>query len=86
MERHNMDLELFFEEKEIPYTAWEIECNGENHFIDSDCVIESILSTQGKERKKIAGTLSALDFRNASIVDYLKFLGEQLIKQGEKVI
>lgn len=76
-----IDLNKFFEEKEIPYTTWEIEHNGETHFIDSDVVIEAIIASQGSEKHKIAGTLFALDFKNASIVDYLRFLAECMIKQ-----
>lgn len=76
-----MDLNKFFHEKDLPYTTWEIEHNGETHFIDSDVVIEAILETKGIERSKIAGTLFALDFKNASITDYLRFLAECMIKQ-----
>lgn len=76
-----MNLETFFEEKEVPYTEWEIEHNGQIHFINSDFVIEAILATQGNERNKIAGTLFALDFKNASIVDYLHFLAKCMIKE-----
>lgn len=75
-----MDLNKFFEEKDIPFTSWEIVHNGETHFIDSEVIIESILQTQGKERHKIAGTLFALDFKNAPIIDYLHFLAECMIK------
>lgn len=74
-----MDLETFFEEKDIPFTQWEIEHNGTFHIIDSDVVIEAILSTTGNERTKIAGTLFALDIKNASIVDYLHFLAKAMI-------
>lgn len=77
-----MDLKTFFEEKDIPFTTWEIEHNGETHFIDSDVVIEGILASQGNERNKIAGTLFALDFKNASIVDYLEYLAECMIKHN----
>lgn len=77
-----MDLEKFFEEKEIPYTHWEIKHNGKTHIIDSEVVIEAILSTQGHERSKIAGTLFALDFKNAPIIDYLSYLAECMIKQA----
>lgn len=74
-----MDLETFFNEKQVPYTSWEIEHNGVMHFIDSDVVIQAILESQGVERCKIAGTLFALDVRNASIVDYLHFLAKAMI-------
>ena len=76
-----MNLKTFFEEKDIPYTMWEIECNGVFHCIDSDVIIESILQTHGEERKKIEGTLSVLDFRNCSIVDYLKYLAQCMIQK-----
>ena len=80
-----MNIETFFEEKNIPFTQWEIEHNGQTHFIDSNVVIEAILSTKGMERSKIAGTLFALDFKNASIVDYLRFLAECMIKERDNV-
>lgn len=76
-----MDLEKFFEEKEIPFTTWEIEHNGETNFIDSDVVIEAILSTVGSERRKIADTLFMLDFKNGDIVDYLYHLAKCMIQQ-----
>lgn len=76
-----MDLEKFFEEKEIPFTRWEIEHNGETHFIDSEVVIEAILSTMGPERSKVAGTLFMLDFNNGDIVDYLHHLAKCMIQQ-----
>ena len=36
-----MDLERFFKEKEIPFTQWEIEYDGQIHIIDSDFVIHT---------------------------------------------
>lgn len=74
-----MDLEVFFDEKKVPFTFWEINHNGVMHYIDTDIVIEAVLSTKGKERCKIAGTLFYLDLRNASIVDYLYFLAKAMI-------
>lgn len=77
-----MDLEVFFNEKEVPLTSWEIVHNGQTHFIDSDYVIEAILATQGDERTKIAGVLFGLDIRNAPIVDYLHFLAKCMIQHN----
>lgn len=77
-----MDLNKFFEEKQVPFTQWEIEHEGQTHFIDSDFVIELVLGTTGKERTSIAGTLFALDFKNGSIRDYLRFLAECYIKEN----
>lgn len=79
-----LDLETFFEEKEIKFTSWEIEHNQVTHYIDSECVITAILATQGKERETIAKTISLLDFKNAPIENYLKFMAEALIKNQFK--
>lgn len=76
-----MDLEKFFEEKQLPYTEWQIEYKEQTNFINSDFIIETILKTKGEERTKIAGTLFKLDFHNAPIIPYLKFLAEALVKQ-----
>lgn len=77
-----MDLQKFFDEKNIPFTTWEIKHNGETHFIDSETVIEAILASEGMERNKIAGTLFMLDFNNASIVDYLEHLAKCMIRHN----
>ncbi len=79
-ENDMFDLNQFFIEKEIPLTRWEIEYHGETHFIDSEVVIEAILASRGNERRKISGTIFSLNFRNASIVDYLKFLAECMVQ------
>lgn len=79
-----IDLNTFFKEKDIPFTQWEIEHDGQIHIIDSDFIIECILATEGKERHKIGSTIFSIDFTNASMIDYLKFLAECYIKhQGE---
>lgn len=74
-----MDLETFFKEKEIAFTSWEIEHNGVMHYIDTDVVIEAILSTVGAERCKVAGVLFALDVNNGNVVDYLHHLAKAMI-------
>jgi len=74
-----IDLEAFFEEKEIPYTVWEIEQDGYINIIDSELVVENILETCGEERRKIGNMLFTLDFRNAPIIDYLYFLAKCLV-------
>lgn len=77
-----MNLETFFEEKDIPYTVFEIEHNENKHIIDSETVIQYVLLTKGEERTKIAGTLFKLDFQNAPIVDYLRFLAGCMIRHN----
>jgi len=73
-------LELFFEEKEIKFEAWEIEHNGQTHFIDTDFVIEAIQGAPEREKEQISNTLRKIDFANGNVNHFLKFLAEQLIK------
>lgn len=75
-----VDLEKFFSEKEIPNECWEFEHDNVVYIIDSDTVIKNILSTEGRERAQIAGTLMSLDFRKMPILPYLKYLAECMIK------
>lgn len=77
-----LNLERFFEEKDLPEINWEINHNGTTHYISSSVVIEAIMGTKGKERTKIAGTLFALDIQNASIMDYLHYLAECMIQHN----
>jgi hypothetical protein len=77
-----MDIEKFFEEKNLPLRGWEILHNGVHHYIDSDVVIEAILKTKGHERKEVEDMLFCLDFKNACILDYLKHLAKCLIVEN----
>lgn len=74
-----MDIEKFFEEKKLPLKGWEILYKGVHHYIDSDVVIEAILSTKGPERDKISRALSCLDFENACILHCVQHLAKCLI-------
>lgn len=75
-------LNQFFSEKTINYQLFEIvdQC-GMTHFIDTEFVIESILTTSSTEQQTISKVLHKLDFYNQSINDYLKFLAEVLVKK-----
>ena len=77
-------LTTFFAEKTINYQLFEItDTNGLTHFIDTEFVIEAILSTTSTEQQVIGNTLRKLDFFNQSINDYLKFLANALVKKIE---
>ena len=72
----------FFEEKVIPFQLFTIEDKtGMTHFIDTDVVIESIKNTSNSEQTKIANVLRQIDYKNGSIVHFLKFLAHGLVKQ-----
>ncbi len=77
-------LTTFFAEKTINYQLFEItDTNGSTHLIDTEFVIEAILSTTSTEQQVIGNTLRKLDFFNQSINDYLKFLANALVKKFE---
>jgi hypothetical protein len=73
-------LSVFFEEKQLPYEMWEIEHNEEMHFIDTDFVITLIQEAPKREQEQIAAQLRKLDFVNANINHFLKYLAESYVK------
>ena len=76
----------FFEEKEIPFQLFTIEDKtGTTHFLDTDVVIESIKNTSESEQTKIANVLRQIDYKNGSVVHFLKFLAHGLVKQYSEV-
>ena len=75
-----VDLEIFFQEKKIPHTEWEIKYHGETHYINSDIVQKAILLTDLATRTVIANNIFSLEFRNGSIVDYLHCLAENMVE------
>ena len=75
-------LKNFFEEKEIPFQIFTITDNHSNtHYIDTNIVIENILSTTSTEQIQIANVLRKIDFKNGSVTHFLKFLAHGLVKQ-----
>ena len=73
------NLKTYFEEKEIPYEVFEIENNGELHLIDNEMIIESIGNMPIAIQKKIRDKITAIDFMNGDINDFLKYIAKGLI-------
>jgi len=73
------NLKTYFEEKEIPYEVFEIENNGELHLIDNEMIIESIGNMPIAIQKKISNKITAIDFMNGDINDFLKYIAKGLI-------
>lgn len=74
-------LKTFLSEKVIPYQVFEIESNGQTHFVSTDVVKESILNTGMGQQIAIANALRKIDYYNASVTDYFKFLAKVLVKK-----
>ena len=74
-------LKKFFEEKVIPFQIFEIESNGLTHFVDTDVIKECILNTGASEQIAIANAFKKIDYANADILNYFKFLAKVLVKK-----
>ena len=76
-----MNLEVFFEEKDLDIQCYEIEVDGWTHIITTDVVIEKILSTKGDERAQISNILLQLDICNGDIHHFLRHLAKAIAEQ-----
>lgn len=74
--KFNEWFDTFIYEKGILFSLYTIEHNGENHFIDSDAVIDLIKKASSDEQKTIKNMLVRIDFANACVHDYFKHLGK----------
>jgi predicted DNA binding protein len=74
--------ELFFEEKDLENRIYEIEYNGQTHFVETEFVIELIKKAQLQEQKAIREKLVYIDFRNGDVHHFLQFLAEAYIKNN----
>lgn len=79
-------LRTFFEEKQLPFQAWEITADdGEIHFIDTDVVKETIFNAAAPaEIKTIADTIRRIDFANGDVNHFLKHLAKGMIEARAK--
>ena len=76
------NLEVYFEEKDLPYELFEIEANGEVHMIDNETVVEQIGNMPVLLQKKIRNKITNIDFCNGNINYFLKDIAEYLIKNS----
>ena len=74
-------LHTFFSEKKIPNTLLEVAApNGTPNLIDSDMVIEMILSAPKAEQDAIARNIRIIDFVNGDVLDYIRHLAKAIAK------
>ena len=77
-------LEKFFDEKEIPFTMFNLKsARGVNHVLSTDIIIETIKNTSAQEKKAVVDVLRELDFHNAPILPFLKHLAQGLVSQTD---
>lgn len=76
--------ERFFEEKDLPHVAWEIQAGMNVHCLSNKVVIEHIKCAPPREAKEIRAMLTRLDFHNADINHYLAHLAKCLVATMER--
>ena len=71
----------FFEEKEVSYASWElIDQEGTYHYINSEIVIEAIQTAFTHEMQtEIRNKLVQIDFHNAPVLPFLKYVANYMI-------
>lgn len=75
-------LKNFFDEKIIPFQIFEVkDTNGLTHMVNTNVIIECILNTGMGQQISIANSLKKIDYYNASVTDYFKFLAKVLVKK-----
>lgn len=73
-------LEIFFEEKNLPFQAWEITApDGTIHLIDTEVVKEAIFNAPQHEQQQIANVIRSIDFANGSVNDFMHHLAKGLV-------
>lgn len=76
-------LTAFFNEKEIPVQIFRIEEKNNIHYIDTNYVIETIMNTSDGEQIQIVNILRKIDCKNGSILHFLKYLAQRVVKKYE---
>lgn len=78
-------IKTFFSEKQIPFTPFEIKDKHQTtHFLNTEVVIEFILSAPQHEQEQIASILRKIDFKNGSVLHFLKYLAHGLVLNFNK--
>ena len=70
----------FIEEKDVPFKSWEIEYNGNIHYIDVDVVVDHIFTSPSSIQKMIKKTLVQIDFRNGDVNHFFHHLAQGLVE------
>ena len=69
-----MNLDHFFQEKDLSEEVYEVEVKGRLHLIPTTVVVNAITSTRGNERRELKKLLVLIDFRGGDLHHFLKHL------------
>lgn len=79
MTNFNKWFETFLNEKDLPYQSWEIEHDGQTHYIDSDVVVEAVKGAPAHEQASIKNTIVKIDFMNGDVNHFFRHLAGALV-------
>lgn len=73
-------LNTFIQEKDLSSEIFEIEHNGNTHFVESEVILDLIKVTSPKDQAAIKNILVQIDFKNGDINDFLKHLAKGYVE------
>jgi hypothetical protein len=76
-------LKVFLEEKGLSEKTIEFEDNRYWHYMPVSVIFEWLLNTDNATKKAVKSKLVELDFHNRSIPNFLQYIAEYLITNGE---
>jgi hypothetical protein len=73
-------LDTFMTEKNLPIRTYEIEWNGQAHFVESDFVVELAKQSSDSEKSFIKQTIVKIDFMNGDVHHFLEHLANAYVR------
>lgn len=74
----------FLEEKGLLYKLYQIEVDGNTHFIDSELIIDLIKKAPYQEQSQIKNVIVMIDFKNGDVHHFFEHLATGYIKSNYK--
>lgn len=83
----NKWFETLLKEKGLDgYTLYEIEHEGQKHFIPNEIVYEEIKKLSLKEKEKVKSILVKIDFYNKSMTHFFEHLAKGYVEMNYKAV
>lgn len=74
-------ISTFLANKGIESECFEIQHNGNTHFLDTEIVIETIENASPEIQEIVKDKLVELDFNNAPIEPFIKYLAQGIVER-----
>lgn len=80
MTNFNKWIDTFMTEKDLPIRTYEIEWNGQTHFVESDFVVSVAKQSSDNEKRFIRDTITKIDFMNGDVHHFLNHLATAYVR------